>query len=59
MILESQKVFYTHQKAEEISTMLQKNDPEWNYVKRDFNINESEWAFIEVLDPEGFHLGYI
>lgn len=48
-------VWYPVNKAKELATMLQKNDPEWNYVVRE----SDAMAMIEVLDPEGFHLGYL
>ena len=54
-MLESHKVFYTPSKAKEIAMMLQKNDAEWNYVVRE----GYDLAYIEVLDPEGYHLGYM
>lgn len=55
MILESHKVFYAISNAHMIATMLQKNDPEWNYVVRE----GYDLAYIEVLDTEGYHLGYL
>lgn len=55
MILASHKVFYTISQAKQFAIMLQKNDPEWNYVVREGH----DLAFIEVLDPEGFLLGYM
>lgn len=48
-------VWYPVNKAKELATTLQKNDPEWNYVVRE----SDAMAMIEVLDPEGFHLGYL
>lgn len=55
MILESYKVFYAISKAKEIAMVLQKNDMEWNYVVREGH----DLAYIEVLDSEGYHLGYM
>lgn len=55
MILESHKVFYAISQAKDIAIMLQKNDSEWNYVVREGH----DLAYIEVLDPEGYHLGYM
>lgn len=51
------KVHYKLDTAEAIASMLQKSDPEWQYVVRkdDDNIN----ACVEVLDTEGYHLGYM
>jgi len=59
MILQTHPVFYSDDQATELAIMLQKNDPDWQYIKRNFDIEYNKQAFIEVLDVEGVHLGYL
>lgn len=58
MLLDSQQeIWYPYKKAVELATMLQKNDPEWVYVVRENETNSI--AVIEVLDPDGYFMGYM
>lgn len=55
MIISYSKVWYSIDVANGLATTLQKNDMDWQYIIRESDTK----ACIEVLDCEGYHLGYL
>lgn len=57
MIINNVKVFYSKNEADMIASMLQSNDSDWQYSA--VSMDNSDYSYIEVVDCEGYFLGYI